>query len=561
MLKSLFWIRFRGILSMYLQVGRKDGKKARGVAATVGLSVLYVFAFLMLAFLFGTSAFSIGALALPLDGGFLYFGMAFSFAFLFGIFGSVMPAKAALFEAKDNEMLLSLPIKPRDILLSRLLALGVSSLLYTLLVLLPFYIVYILLGVLGIVEISAVTLILCIPMTLVVTLLSLAFSSGVAFIVAAIAARLRQKNLVSILLSVIAVLVFFAFYFRFVFGVGMDAGGGELTDEALLKILSDLIASLRTTPLYYIGATVSEPHIFALLCFVFVTAALTVLLVYVLSRNFTRIVSAPDIKKRAMYVERKEKRRSPTFAFAFKDVRMFFSSSAYVLNGAMGVIFSILLSFFIVLKAGEIKEVASMLLSLEEEALPMGAIEMMIAPVIAGVVFFIAGYNLITASMISLEAKTLPLLLSLPASPSVILRGKMLSQVLITLPMNLLVAVVASLAIGVPPLLLVLILLSTVAVTLFFAAFGLFVNLLLPKFNWITVVAAVKQSASVFVAMMGGMVLSMILFALSIVCGLLGLGVVYLIAVTILFGGATALMLAYFSYGGSRRFRRLMEKL
>lgn len=561
MLKELFKIRLRAIFSAYLQVGSKASGKKRGVGTTVGLILLYIFAFGTLAAMFAMMAFGVGTVAFSQNGDFLYFGIGFAIAFLFGIIGSVMPAKAALFEAKDNEMLLSLPIRPRDILLSRLLSLGVSSLLYALLVLLPFFAVYLLLGAVGVAQLSVTRILLFLLMTLSVTLLSLVFSSGLAYIVASIAARIRHKNLVSILFSVVAFLLFFALYSRFMFGMGMGAGSGELTDEALMAMVAELIASLRATPLYYLGATVSEPHILAFLLFILVTALLVFLLVHLLSRGFTRIVSTPAAAKKAVYVERAEKRRSPTLAFALKDVRMFFSSSAYVLNGAMGAVLSLLLSFFVVSKADEVREVASILLSIDGEALPMGAVELFMAPVIAAAVSFLAGYNIITASMISLEAKTLPLLLSLPASPSVILRGKILSQVIITLPTNLILAVAASLSLGIPPLLFVLILLSTVAMTLFFAAFGLFINLLLPKFNWISIAAAVKQSASVFIAMMAGMLLSILLLVLAIVCGILGAGILYLIAVTILFGGATALMLAYFSYGGSRRFRRLMEKM
>ena len=560
MLKTLFKIRFRAILSMYLQVGSKKNR-ARGTAATVGLVLLYIFAFGTMALLFAGMAFSVGALAFSQDGGFLYFGLAFSLAFLFSIFGSVMPAKAALFEAKDNEMLLSLPIRPRDILLSRLLALGLSSLLYTLLVLLPFFVVYILLGVLGAATLSVATVLLYIPMALAVALLSLVLSSGLAYIVAAISSRLRHKNLVTVLLSVGAFLLFFALYSRLMFGVGEGAGSGELTDEMMAQMLAELVASLRATPLYYLGATVSEPHILAFVLFILVTALLVFLLVHLLSRGFTRIVSTPAAAKKAVYVERAEKRRSPTLAFALKDVRMFFSSSAYVLNGAMGAILSLLLAFFLAFKAGEIKEVATLMLSLDGEALPMGTVEHFIAPVASAVICFLASYNIITASMISLEAKTLPLLLSLPASPSVILRGKMLSQIIITLPLNLVVAAIASVALGIPPLLSVLVLLSTVAVTCFFAAFGLFINLLLPKFNWISIAAAVKQSASVFVAMMVGMLASMLFLIASVVCGILGVGLFYLIVTILLFGDLTALLLVYFSYGGSRRFRRLMEKM
>ena len=54
-----------------------------------------------------------------------------------GIFGTVFTAKAQLFEAKDNELLLSLPVRPRDILASRMVSLLLWNLLFGVLVAVP----------------------------------------------------------------------------------------------------------------------------------------------------------------------------------------------------------------------------------------------------------------------------------------------------------------------------------------------------------------------------------------------------------------------------------------
>ncbi len=58
-----------------------------------------------------------GGAALPLGYGWLYYALMGLLALAFGVFGSVFSTYAGLYQAKDNELLLSMPIPPRRILL------------------------------------------------------------------------------------------------------------------------------------------------------------------------------------------------------------------------------------------------------------------------------------------------------------------------------------------------------------------------------------------------------------------------------------------------------------
>lgn len=53
------------------------------------------------------------------------------------VIGSVFMAKSQLYEAKDNDLLLSMPIRPRAILASRMLTLGIVNFVYGLIVAAP----------------------------------------------------------------------------------------------------------------------------------------------------------------------------------------------------------------------------------------------------------------------------------------------------------------------------------------------------------------------------------------------------------------------------------------
>lgn len=72
----------------------------------------------------------------------LYFAMAGTAALAFSMLGSVFMTQAQLYDAKDNERLLSMPIPPKYILLTRIAMLFTTTAGYTLAVLLPAFGIY-----------------------------------------------------------------------------------------------------------------------------------------------------------------------------------------------------------------------------------------------------------------------------------------------------------------------------------------------------------------------------------------------------------------------------------
>ncbi len=72
----------------------------------------------------------------------LYFAMAGTVALALSMLGSVFMTQAQLYDAKDNELLLSMPIPPKYILLTRIAMLFTTTAGYTLAVLLPAFGIY-----------------------------------------------------------------------------------------------------------------------------------------------------------------------------------------------------------------------------------------------------------------------------------------------------------------------------------------------------------------------------------------------------------------------------------
>ena len=125
MLKVLLRSRMEALLNVLTGAGRT--KKAQSKGKLVGFATLMLLSLFSLGTLFARIFEVLAQPLAMLDMGWLYFGMAVVMSFGVMIIGNVILAKYQLFEARDNDLLLSMPIKPIDILLSRLFLLYVLA--------------------------------------------------------------------------------------------------------------------------------------------------------------------------------------------------------------------------------------------------------------------------------------------------------------------------------------------------------------------------------------------------------------------------------------------------
>lgn len=117
--------------------------KARSKAAVAAYIVL--FAVLMVVILGGMFTVLSAALCTPLTAAgldWLYFALMALLATLLGAFGSVFNTYSGLYLAKDNDLLLSMPIPVNTLMASRLLGVYLMGLMYSGVVMLPAVIVY-----------------------------------------------------------------------------------------------------------------------------------------------------------------------------------------------------------------------------------------------------------------------------------------------------------------------------------------------------------------------------------------------------------------------------------
>ena len=202
-LKALFRVRLLSLKSSLTGANRSNRKRSK--AQLLGFSVLMLYTFGYFVFMMYTTFDAMAGPFSAMDLGVIYFALAALMAFALMFVGSVFSAKAQLYEAKDNDLLLSMPVKPGEVLLSRMLLLLVMNLLFDLVVAAPAMVAW---GQAagftpGSFFCSFFVLFVLLP------LIALALSSAFGFLLHLISARVRNQSLLTVALS----LAFLAVYF------------------------------------------------------------------------------------------------------------------------------------------------------------------------------------------------------------------------------------------------------------------------------------------------------------------------------------------------------------
>ena len=226
MLKTLLRVRMAALLAAFTGQSRKRKSQTKGKAA--GYAFLMLYCFCAFVFLFYASFSQLAAAFFPAGLGWLYFAMFAIMAFALMFIGSVFTAKSQLFEAKDNELLLSMPVPPGMILLSRMAALLAMNFVLELVVALPVFVSWLQYG-----ETSGTGIAAFVVIVLALPLFSLAVSCLFAWLVSLVTSHMRNTTAVTMVISVVFMLAYFLFCFRMNSYVTQLAANGAAIAGAL----------------------------------------------------------------------------------------------------------------------------------------------------------------------------------------------------------------------------------------------------------------------------------------------------------------------------------------
>ena len=478
MVKTLLKKQLGEIFRTYFYDPKKN--KPRSKVSTI--LFLLLFAFLMVGVLGGMFALLSYALCgafVAVGMGWMYFCLMGLLAILLGAFGSVFNTYSGLYLSKDNDLLLSMPIPVRSIMVSRLLGVYLMGLMYSAVVILPAIIVYWVTA-----PLTPSIVIGSLLFVLLISVLVLILSCVLGWVVAKISLKLKHKSFMTALIALVCLGAYYFFYFK---------AQAILQDLVANALLYGIHVKLAAYPLYLFGRY-AEGDWTAIAVFTLATAALFALLWYVLSRSFLGIVTATGKAVRRVYREKAVQRQSISRALFSKELGRFTASANYMLNCGLGTLLLPVGGIALLVKGG----------------VAVDALELIVehpgctAVLLCTAVCMLSAMNDMATPSVSLEAKHLWLVQSLPIPPWQVLQAKLSVQLLLTGIPALFCCVCVQFLCPVSPVERVLLVLVPMLYVLFSALFGLFLGVKLPNLTWTNELAPIKQSASVMIALLGG---------------------------------------------------------
>lgn len=460
----------------------------------------------------------------------LYWALMSLVAIFIGAFGSIFNTYASLYLAKDNELLLSMPIPPSKVLVARLTGVYAMGVMYELIVMIPCVIARLRYD-FGLFALSNSLII-----TLVISLVILLISALLGFIVAAISTRLKNRSILTVIIS----LVFIAVYY-------FIAGNAS-------SILSQILTSPQSIgervrgfayPLYVLGRAASGDPM-SLLLSVLLSLLLVVALFFVLSRTFLKFALAGSVKTNDAVGLKTKKRKSVFYALLRRELKRFASSSSYMLNAGLGIVFMPLVAFGLLWKADDLREALSLL--------PFSGY----APIFAvGIVFLASSINDMTASCVSLEGKTLWLLKSIPADERVVLGSKLAFGLVLTLIPAVFPTAAVLFVIKVDAGHAILVVASVALLIFAEAVVGLLLDLRFASFSWSSEVVPIKQGLPVTLTLFGSWIFLAVLGVLCFLTRNVVSPTVFLALWAVLLLALDIILVHTLFTAGVRRFKNL----
>lgn len=474
------------------------GKKSNGNVLTFG--TVFIIAIITIAFLF-MMAFAFG-LAMVL--GFqmyaknciwLFFPLGFTASSIFALVGSVFASQSYLFDAKDNDLLLSMPIKPSAVLLSRMLSLFLLNCIYSYLIFVPVGIAY---GVFF--HFNVLTAFYFVLSLIMIPSVATALGCVFGFLLSRISAKIPNKNLLTVVFGflMLGILVLLGFNLGPIVSLMMN----HIEDvAALVKESFGLF--------YWYGIAASTGNFLYLIPILVISLALPVIIFIFLSKRFTKIVAHKAILKKKKYVEKPMKKTNLLWALVKKEVGYFLSIPSYVMNAGMSTIMSILLGVTLILEGDVITEWLPKLFP--------DASGSLMTLTIGSALAMCCTMNDVTAPSISLEGKTLWILKSTPIKPMTVFVAKAVLAPIVSLPGVIFTSIVSAIMLPLNSGEILFIILTPLLASLFSGFLGVCINLKLPRFDWSVEIAVIKQSLSVIVTLLAAMFFTAIPFVFAII--------------------------------------------
>lgn len=493
MFKALLKLRLREMLSQFTRrKGRGYAKNLSHGAYLILLAAVYCFVGFSIFQLF--DSFAGGMVSMRL--GAMYFGYSSIIGFGLALIGSVFATEAQLFEAKDNDTLLSMPIPPALILASRMISLYLQTLLYESLMMVPAAVAWF-------VHLKPFTLqqfLSWLVPTLFFPMIAMTVGCFLGWLLALASSHVRNKSYLQMGVSGVLLAGYF-FMFSYVTSEmdGFSAGLKLITGQTLRSIWPAYQYGLACTGNWGSVANVILVSVLPLLC-----------VWLLISKFFFHVVNEHHHVRKRVYTEKTLHVLSVRRALIQRERRQLLADGSYLLNAGMGILMVPILTIVFLIFRSDFQTIADELSNLfrMEDSLPIqefaGSIRDVGMLLVTVLMCMIATTITISASSLSMEGKTIWHAGILPVSGKDFLMAKVYLHLLLSTPVFLCCSLVFQFCLPGSTLARILLMVSPVLMNVLIALLGMVLNVLHPKFDWTSSVQVIKRSLPVAVCLLGG---------------------------------------------------------
>lgn len=454
--------------------------------------LLPLFLSLIIMFSIGQYTYTIGSSLHEINLTFIMLTLFIIISSLITIFEGIYKSQSILFEAKDNDLLFSLPIKKSSIIFVRTCKLIIFQYIYNTIFILPAFISYIILEIPNI-SFYLISLLMLILLPIIPTIIA----SFIGYFIKSISSGFKYKKIIQIIFTTILFLGIFIISFN------MNSFLEKIVSNA--TSINDIITRIYYPAALYIKL-ISNFKLLDLILLLLINIIPFVLFIYLLSILYFKVISKSNEEipnKKISISNIKVKKHSQLNALTIKELKRYFSSFIYVFNTIFG------LAILLVLTIGMNINLEGLITSIttsEGINIDVNTIINMIPKIYLAAVTITICLTSITSSSISLEGKSFLLTKSLPVSPYKILLSKVLASNIITMIGVLFSSLIFIITFKPPIIDILFLLLIILLFPTFIAIIGLLINLKYPKMNWNSDTEVVKQSISSMVSVLFGMI-------------------------------------------------------
>lgn len=410
---------------------------------------------------------------------------------ILNFFTTIYKAQGMLFNSKDYDLLMSLPIKNSTILTSKIIILMSLNTVITTLILVPASIVYFIYN--G--TLTWVYFLILIVSLVFVPMIPIIISSVIAIIITFISSRFKHKNIATVILGMVISLGIIMACFSSQKYINEFIANSETISAGIYKIYP---------PALYLKEALINNDVINLFKFIIISIVPFIIFIGAFAKTF-KVINGKmsETYRKANYKIGKLEQRSVLKAITIQELRRYLATPIYISNTAFSMVLLLVAS------------VATLFLNPEQitEIVGYPELEKCIPMVALALLIFTIGLSCTTNSSISLEGNRLWIIKSLPIETKEIFKAKILMNLIVTVPATIVSNILLFIGLRYEFKYLIFNLLISLIFAVISAILGLIVNIYFPKLDWTNPTRVVKQSISVLITM---------IFTLGVV--LLGVG-------------------------------------